>query len=126
MSGKRYFLDTNAIIALLNGNDKLLAKLNTASWVGISVISKLEFLSFPAITRKDISLFNKFISKIEIISLNNENDELLNRVIHARNTKLLKLPDSIIAASAQFTNSVLVTNDKVFSQIEELKTLKLN
>ena len=40
MNGRRYLLDTNAIITLLQ-------QLEDAEGVGISVISQLEFLVFP-------------------------------------------------------------------------------
>lgn len=39
MSGKRYLLDTNAIVALLQGSITLVKLLQNADWVGISVIS---------------------------------------------------------------------------------------
>jgi predicted nucleic acid-binding protein len=39
MNGNAYFLDTNAIITLLQGNKQLLQHLHDAQWVGISVIS---------------------------------------------------------------------------------------
>ncbi|WP_373527737.1 hypothetical protein [Nostoc sp.] len=38
MSGSRYLLDTNAIIALLQGNSQLLQLLQNADWIGISII----------------------------------------------------------------------------------------
>ncbi len=50
MNGKRYLLDTNAIIALLNGHEELGNLLASADFVAISVISRLEFLSFAGIT----------------------------------------------------------------------------
>ena len=56
MSGKRYLLDTNAVVALLQGNNKLrkvcvritprLKLSQSAEWIGISVITQIEFLVF--------------------------------------------------------------------------------
>ena len=46
MSGNRYLLDTNAIVALLQGNAQLVQLLQNADWIGISVISQIEFLAF--------------------------------------------------------------------------------
>ena len=40
----RFLLDTNAVIALLRGNLQLNAVIANAEWVGISIITKLEFL----------------------------------------------------------------------------------
>ncbi|MFC2154923.1 hypothetical protein ACFLRB_00330 [Acidobacteriota bacterium] len=47
MSGKRFILDTNAIVSLLKGNESLVDSVEHAEWVGISIISKIEFLAFP-------------------------------------------------------------------------------
>ncbi|WP_017317962.1 PIN domain-containing protein [Mastigocladopsis repens] len=44
MSGKRYLLDTNVIVSLLQGSGALVTLLQNAEWVGISVISQIEFL----------------------------------------------------------------------------------
>ncbi|HEY9607824.1 hypothetical protein [Allocoleopsis sp.] len=49
MRGERYLLDTNAIIALLQGNQQLIELLQDAEWIGISIISQIEFLVFPGL-----------------------------------------------------------------------------
>jgi hypothetical protein len=50
MSGEgRYLLDTNAIVSLLGGNRLLSDKLDLASWIGISIVSYLEFLVLPSL-----------------------------------------------------------------------------
>jgi len=53
MSGNRYVLDTNAIVALLQGNLQLVQLLQNASWIGISIISQIEFLVFSGLTEAD-------------------------------------------------------------------------
>ncbi len=57
MSGKRYVLDTNAIIALLQGSTMLVQLLQDADWVGISVISQIEFLAFSGLSEDDRRLW---------------------------------------------------------------------
>ncbi len=57
MSGNRYLLDTNAIVALLQGNSQLIQLLHNAGWVGISVISQIEFLAFSGLSQEDRQLF---------------------------------------------------------------------
>ncbi len=42
----RYLLDTNAVVALLQGHTGLAQHLADAEWVGISIITQLEFLAF--------------------------------------------------------------------------------
>ena len=44
MSGKRYLLDTNALVALMAGNAGLLSLIKQADWLGVSVINVIEFL----------------------------------------------------------------------------------
>jgi hypothetical protein len=57
MSGNRYVLDTNAIVALLQGNFQLIQLLQDADWIGVSVISKIEFLAFSGLSQEDRQLF---------------------------------------------------------------------
>jgi len=45
MNGNRYVLDTNAIVALLQGNTQLVQLLQNANWIGISVISQIKVIS---------------------------------------------------------------------------------
>jgi len=67
MPGERYLLDTNAITALLQGNQQLIEFLQDAEWIGISIISQIEFLVFPALNEADRQLFNEFLQRVEII-----------------------------------------------------------
>jgi tRNA(fMet)-specific endonuclease VapC len=53
MNGNRYLLDTNAIVALLQGNSQLIQLLQNADWIGISVISQIEFLAFSGLSQGD-------------------------------------------------------------------------
>ncbi len=56
MNGERYVLDTNAIIALLRGNAPLLRRLSEAEWIGISILSQIEFLAFPDLSDKELRI----------------------------------------------------------------------
>ncbi len=53
----RFLLDTNAVIALLNGIPSLFQTLQSANWIGISIITELEFLSFSGLSTHDEILF---------------------------------------------------------------------
>ncbi|WP_228014657.1 hypothetical protein [Fortiea sp. LEGE XX443] len=61
MSGSRYLLDTNAIVTLLQGNLQLLQLLQNADWIGISIVSQIEFLAFSGLSQSDIQVFQQFI-----------------------------------------------------------------
>jgi len=123
MSGKFYFLDTNTIIQLLKGNQKLVEILQEAEFIACSVISKLEYLSFPRISENDIELFNAFAKKIEVMDLPSSNNELHQQIVNLRKEKKLKLPDAIIAGCSIYKNCTLITADKQILEINGLDVL---
>lgn len=112
MSGKRYFLDTNAIIQLLKGNQGLITLLKPADFIAISIISRLEFLSFYDLSDKDKALYQNFENRVTVIELALNDMDLLARIVKTRATSSLKLPDAIILSSAHIHNSILLTADK--------------
>ncbi len=123
MNGNRYLLDTNAIIVLLQGNKTLLQQLQNAEWVGISVISQLEFLIFPDLTDADKGYFNKFLQRIDVIGLTTAQLSLITTIIDLRRQYRLKLPDAIIVGTAIQYNATLVTADKRLHKIDEVSAL---
>ena len=113
MNGSRYFLDTNCIINLLNGSsDNLIEVFKKAEWIGTSIISVLEYLSFANISNEDKNIFTSFISRIDVVDLNHKNVRLISKIIKIRQNSKIKLPDAIIVASAIDSNSLLMTRDK--------------
>lgn len=107
------YLDTNCIIYLLNGSSEdLLPKLENADWIGISIISHLEFLSFPGLSEHDKKLFYKFLDRINVVGLSENNLELINKILKIRKNSNVKLPDSIILATAEQMDAELLTRDK--------------
>lgn len=54
MLGKRFLLDTNALVALLQGNPELLALARSAEWLGLSVINILEFSGFEGLSAHEM------------------------------------------------------------------------
>lgn len=125
MNGKRYLLDTNAIVALLKGNTTFHTELQNSEWVGISVISQLEFLAFPKLTDADRLLFVEFLERVEKVELFSYNTPLLETILQVRRVHRLKLPDAIVAASAIQNNAVLVTEDADFSGVVGLQVVSM-
>lgn len=121
MSGHRYLLDTNAVIALLQGNGKMLRLLRSARWIGISIITYLEFLSYPAIKENDKRCFDDLIQRIDIINLEKDENDLLDFIVTLRQKYRIKMPDAIIAATAITHKAILVTADKQFGHIKPLR-----
>ena len=113
----RFLLDTNAVVGLLKGNASLIQTLQAATWVGISFITELEFLSFPGLCATDESLFQQFKSRVEVIDLQSSDDKLLTRIIEIRRSGKVKLPDAIIAAMTIESNATLLSQDVDFSRI---------
>ena len=111
MPGKRFLLDTNALIALLKGNQSLMNLASSAEWVGISVISILEFSSFSGMTPPDLDLLREFEAAVTVVDLAHTNQALMQLIAQTRLRTKLKLPDAIILASAALHEATLVTND---------------
>lgn len=120
MNGRRYFLDTNAIVALLAGNRTLLELLNQADYVATSVICELEYLAFPDLPDEDRDLFEQFRSMVHVTDLCSGDTQLRTQILRFRSGRTMKLPDAIIAASAMNQNCILLTEDKLLLRHEEI------
>lgn len=121
MSGNiRFILDTNAVVSLLNGNRELATRLEAAEYVGISVVTYLEFLAFDGLSDSDKKSFERFASRVEIVPLSLDDKKLITLSLTLRSNHRLKLPDAIIGATAISRNALLITNDGHFSGIPVL------
>ena len=123
MSGNRYLLDTNAIVALLAGDKDVSVLLKPATWVGISIISSIEFLAFPELTPADALVFKDFESMVNVCDLSHFNSSLIGRIASLRSSTRLKLPDCIVSATAVENNAVLVTRDTQLLSCTEIPAL---
>jgi len=123
MSGNRYVLDTNAIVALLQGNFQLIELLKDADWLGISVISQIEFLVFPVLTQNDCQIFEQFLQRVNVLGLVATDIILLEKIIEIRQQHRLKLPDAVIAAMAIQNSASLVTADREFAKVTILTVI---
>src|SRR5712691_5213679 len=114
MSGlpERCLLDTNAVVSLLRGHGELLAVTKQARWVGISIITEIEFLAFSGLGQDDAQLFAEFLRRVTVIDLAQHDSPLLERVIALRRNHRLRLPDAVVAASALIHDACLVTADR--------------
>lgn len=115
MSGNNLFIDTNIIIYFLSGDDTLTELLDGKS-IFISVITKLELLSYGDISSRDQLRLEKFIAECSIVDLN---ADVQQAAIAIRKKYKLKLPDSIIVASAQYVDLPLISVDKSLRTIKE-------
>jgi predicted nucleic acid-binding protein len=121
MSGN-YLLDTNALIRLLMGTSSSETFSSTNPVVCISVITEIELLSFSKLTHSEEIKIRSLLSKLNVVMLDRS---IIDKTIHIRRQYSLKTPDAIIAATAICHNAIIVTDDKVFSRIKNLKIVDL-
>jgi hypothetical protein len=122
MSGERYLLDTNAVVCLLRGGGALQERLQSANWVGISILSYIEFLAFPNLSENDRRIFQTFCEAIDVVSLDKTEQALIDTVINLRSQHRLKLPDAIIAATAIERGATLITDDQQLRKLPAVKS----
>ncbi|TGM36343.1 type II toxin-antitoxin system VapC family toxin [Leptospira levettii] len=115
----RWLLDTNAIIYIQKGMVKESLPDNDVS---LSIISRIELLSFPDLSSTDKSFLNDFLSNFDVVPLSLDVERV---TIEMRTKHKLKIPDAIICASAIVSDSLLITNDRKLIQIPDLKVKSL-
>ena len=121
MNGNSYELDTNTVLYVLNGNRDI-AKIVEGNNLYLSFISELELLGYQKIAQEDKIIIEKFISECSVVGYNSS---IKQNTIELRQKYKIKLPDALIAATAQFLELPLITADKGFSKIEKIKLLLL-
>lgn len=118
MNGTKIIFDTNALLLYLQGN--LTTKFDISE-IGISIITKIEYLVNPALGAKDIHLFNALEEYIQIFYLSDKEEVIFKETIKIGKKYKLKLPDELIAATAMANNATLYSADDTFSKIYNLK-----
>jgi hypothetical protein len=112
MSGIKYLLDTNFILGILKSNPVVLAdvaarRIRTAE-CGYSAITRMELLGFPGITREEESIIRQKLARLIYLALTGDVEDV---VIGLCQTRKIKLPDAIIAATALCAGAELLTLD---------------
>jgi predicted nucleic acid-binding protein len=116
MNGNRFLLDTNAILYILAGDETLADFLFNKELI-ISIITEMELLSYKNITSKEQETIKNFISDFTIINID---EKIKLNTIEVKKTSSMKLPDSIIAATAISLKLPLITSDKQFKSVSDL------
>lgn len=113
MNGIKYLLDTNIIIGLCEHNpatlDLLEAKNIKINECAYSSITRMELLSYPAITPMDKQAIESLLVRMTYLAIT---EDIENETIQFRLGNKAKLPDSIIAATAKHYQLELLTLDK--------------
>lgn len=113
MNGVKFLLDTNIIIGLYESNPDVLALLKnkrvSIQSCAYSAVSRMERLSFPALTPPDKQSIELLLARMAYLAITTEVE---NETIAFRSLHKTKLPDSIIAATAKHSQLELLTLDK--------------
>jgi predicted nucleic acid-binding protein len=122
-----YTLDTNAIVYYLKGDTDAVVILRgifaQSSPVYVSAVTELELLAFANLSGDEESMIEDLLATMSIIPLDSRIARLAALV---RRHYRLKVPDSVIAATAMFTGSTLVTrNTRDFRNVANLSLRKL-
>ena len=112
-------LDTNALINFLSGE---LLETNIVDGRRITISEITEIQCNPALNSSERILLKEFLGECIIIRLN---EEIKDLAVKIRLTTRMKLMDSIIAASAQWTKLVLVTGDEKFDTVKSIDIILL-
>jgi len=113
MSGIKYLLDTNFILGLLKSNPVVLEEVALRNLsigeCAYSAITRIELLGFPDISRDEESLIRQKLERLSYFPLSRAIEDV---AISLRQTRKIKLPDAVIAATALCYGVELLTMDK--------------
>jgi len=115
-------MDTNAVIdysdnKLPDNSANLIDKIDTQ----VSVITRMELLSWHKATRKQIQVLQKFINGSNVIGLQ---ENIILKTIELRKQYKIKLPDAIIAATALASKMDLISHNIAdFIKVPGLKVI---
>jgi predicted nucleic acid-binding protein len=121
MSGSSYLLDTNILVYALKGLESVKAYLEEDCY--LSVITEIEILGVPGLSKKDLAIRQSAIDFCTIIPLTNS---IKNEAIKLKQEFKVKVPDAIIAATALSAGYTLITADKGFRRFTSLQIVLVN
>ena len=121
MNGNRVLVDTNTLIYFFNGHPKAIKALDGNN-LFLSVITEIELLSYHGLSDNSIDGIKEFLLDCSVIEVL---PKIKDFTIDLKRVKKIKLPDAIIAATAQFLQVELITFDKGFSNIPNLDLVLL-
>lgn len=116
MNGHRFLADTNMLIMLVEGNDRV-AELFDGCQIFTSFVSELELLSESGLLTKQIKKLEHLLNDCTVIDINLA---IKSKTIAIRRKHKIKLPDAIIAATAIILDLPLITADKGFKKVDGL------
>lgn len=120
MSGVKFLLDTNVIIGLLNrlpaARSLVAGPEDVSSAYGYSAVTRMELLGFWRITEPEKAAIESMLSQLIYFPVTSAVEDA---TIVLRQTLRVKLPDAIIAATAQVAELKLLTLDENLRRLSE-------
>ena len=112
-------VDTNIVLYSIAGLKKIEPYINEYNF-SVSEITIIELLGVKEIDEFTLQKRKEFIDLCPIYPYNTHIREI---VIRLKQKYILKIPDTIIAASALYYDIPLLTADKEFKKIKELEAI---
>jgi predicted nucleic acid-binding protein len=109
----RWLLDSNVLIDALAGlphGVRVLREARRRSEVSVvySSITRIEVLGFPNLTEQEEAAIRRLLNEFEEVPISNA---VIERTIQIRKSIRIKIPDALIAASAECSQAVVVTRN---------------
>jgi len=122
MNGIRLLCDTNPLIYLLDGNIDVARFLDNKQ-IYVSVITELELFGKPNLSVQDTEIIDVLLNGCFITEINQEIKHLYKEI---KQKYSIKLPDAVIAATAIYLDMPLLSFDRGFKNISNLKLILLD
>jgi predicted nucleic acid-binding protein len=110
-----FVLDSNMVIYEVDG--RLATPLGSGTFK-VSVISKIELLSYPQMTSAQESAIAAVLNTVDVVELDSQ---IVDEAIRLRKSHRLRLPDAVIAATAIVEGAELLTHDANLLKVPGLK-----
>src|SRR3954470_14950662 len=111
-------LDTNTVMYLIKGDEKVLRLIDQKS--AVNFIVEIELLGWKSITSALEALILDLIKDVHYFDYSHR---VKQRTITLRQKHNLKLGDAFIAATALEFDLTLVSADRIFSKIDDLRLI---
>ncbi|WP_183874772.1 PIN domain-containing protein [Pedobacter sp. AK017] len=120
MNGINYVVDTNCFIYLLSKNPTLLPFLDS-KWA-YSYMTEIELLCQKTLDKEQEFLIRSMLNTCFKV---NHSQAITELTIQLRREHNVKIPDAIVAATAQLLQLPLITADKGFAKIKGIDCILL-
>jgi predicted nucleic acid-binding protein len=109
----RWLLDSNVLIDALAGlphGIRVLQEARKRSGISIiySVISRIEVLGFPKLSPQEETAVRRLLNEFEEVAITNA---VIERTIQIRKLVNIKIPDALVAASADTVQAIVITRN---------------